>query len=378
MATGVRFFNNTIIDADFLCNYMVNCQRGITIEQCDISNQGSYNLPIDDQWVYSGNFSQEADIRGFNAPINKIWFVRNFTYPFGPDKVNYIKPINTVVPSLGNTNASFNCTNPCGTIFTCKQKKLASIAKNQSPYNTLAPSEQYLAKKSTFNALLNEPALLQQGTPEDSVLQSFKDSIMQTDLGKLTLVEEFIGNGNIVQAKQINDSIVPANFMEMNQKLVNDVYLRTWALGGMEIDSVDKSKLETIAFQNPIDGGIAVYSARVILGLIQDDFSPVSTARMANSELKRKEILGVENNFITKLYPNPNDGNMQIDYNLENGQNGVLIISDIIGQRIKWFSFQNDRNYLKISDASLKNGVYFYEIWVDEELILSDKIIIIK
>lgn len=86
----------------------------------------------------------------------------------------------------------------------------------------------------------------------------------------------------------------------------------------------------------------------------------------------------LSNRVVFSLYPNPNDGNMQLDYNLESEQNGKLIIYDIIGQKIKNYSLLNDRNTLKISDAALKNGIYFYEILINDEIINSDKLIIIK
>jgi hypothetical protein len=61
--------------------------------------------------------------------------------------------------------------------------------------------------------------------------------------------------------------ITPSNTMEINKKTVNDVYLNTWAQGRFEFTPQEYDVLYSIAIQNPIFGGIGVYSARVMLGV---------------------------------------------------------------------------------------------------------------
>ena len=383
MATGVRFFNNTIIDADFLCNYMVNCQRGVTIEKCDIGNQGIFPGnppgPIDDQWFYSGTFQREADVMGFFAPQNKYWYVRDLSLPFGPGPQFsiYINPAGLIIPILGNTSALFNCTNPCGTIFQCKQKKLAAITQNQSPYNFLSFEEQFLSKQAALDALWNEPQLLQQGTPEDSILQSFKDSILQTNLGKIRKVKESITNNNFSLAMQENTSIIPGNLMEENSKTLNEIYLHSWAIEKFEIDSADIHVIKQIAFQNPIDGGVAVYSARVMLGIILDDFSPVIMAKKANSENPIELISLKDDFFISKIYPNPSSGTMQVDYLIDKKEKATLEIMDISGKIVSKFLLDPNNDRLVIT-KNFSDGIYFYCIKTWDKVILIDKIVVIK
>ena len=106
LGTGVRFFN-TNAACTFTCNQMANCSRGITLESSDIGNQGAPKQPSDNQWIYSGGFSREADVLGKGTtPLNTPWYVRNTALPFGPAPLFIVK-FGTIIPTL--TVGPFNC-----------------------------------------------------------------------------------------------------------------------------------------------------------------------------------------------------------------------------------------------------------------------------
>lgn len=383
LGAGVRFFN-TFAQSYLQCNIMQNCQRGVTLENSDIQDQGTFNQPQDNRWVYQGGFNREADVLGVNSPIlNRIWTVRDLNLPWGPDVINFINPTGVAIPVLGNSQSPINCTNPCNPVVSpCKQAPLIPVAQNQAPFNSFAPEAQFLARQSAFEQLRNEPGLMQLGTADDAVLQQFHNNTLQANTGKIHKVKEHISNNDLFLAKQENDFISSSNLMEENHKKINDVYLRSWAVNQVELESSDRSTLEAIANQNPMNGGKAVYSARTMLDITLDDFAPEQSARMAAPKLEiNNETLPSllqKQAFVGRVYPNPNDGKMQIDYQLNEGQRGVFIIYDVLGQREKYYLMPDNRNTLKISEAALKNGIYFYEIWVNDEVIISDKIIIIK
>jgi len=92
-------------------------------------------------------------------------------------------------------------------------------------------------------------------------------------------------------------------------------------------------------------------------------------------------LLGISEPTFSKfsLYPNPNNGNFQINYQLSKGQKGKLIIFDITGKKLFAYRLENEMNYLKISNESvLKNGLYFYQIIINNNIIVRHKLIIIK
>jgi hypothetical protein len=79
-----------------------------------------------------------------------------------------------------------------------------------------------------------------------------------------------------------------------------------------------------------------------------------------------------------KLYPNPNNGNMQLDYSLSENETGIVKIMDVTGKLVASYVLEKDKTNIAISEAALKNGVYFYQIIVNGEVINSDKLVIIK
>ncbi|MBI5218770.1 MAG: S8 family serine peptidase [Bacteroidia bacterium] len=84
------------------------------------------------------------------------------------------------------------------------------------------------------------------------------------------------------------------------------------------------------------------------------------------------------NGFFAKIYPNPNNGNMQIDYSLPISQNGELKIFDINGAELYKLKLPFDVNSIIISDFNFANGIYFYQVFSEGEIIILDKLVIIK
>ena len=79
-----------------------------------------------------------------------------------------------------------------------------------------------------------------------------------------------------------------------------------------------------------------------------------------------------------KLYPNPNDGAMQLDYSILSGQSGKLIIFDLIGNKLSVYRLESGKKTLKINEGELKNGIYFYKIVLNNRVIVIDKLVIIR
>lgn len=69
---------------------------------------------------------------------------------------------------------------------------------------------------------------------------------------------------------------------------------------------------------------------------------------------------------------------MQIDYVLRNDEKGTLKIYDLTGQLISIYSLLPEKNILQIEDITLDNGVYLYEIGVNDKILIKEKLIIIR
>jgi ribosomal protein S6 len=78
------------------------------------------------------------------------------------------------------------------------------------------------------------------------------------------------------------------------------------------------------------------------------------------------------------IYPNPNNGSMNLNYEIGSHDKGEVIIYDISGRKINAYVLNANVNILKIDENALENGVYMYSIFINGQIAQSDKIVIIK
>lgn len=94
------------------------------------------------------------------------------------------------------------------------------------------------------------------------------------------------------------------------------------------------------------------------------------------------QFVGVEENTMPKIglkvYPNPSNGLMQIDYSIAEKANGELIIYDPAGRKLNSYQIDGGVNSLQINESKLDSGIYFYQIIINNEIIESAKISIVK
>jgi hypothetical protein len=80
-----------------------------------------------------------------------------------------------------------------------------------------------------------------------------------------------------------------------------------------------------------------------------------------------------------KVYPNPNDGTMQFDYSLAQGNIGEFVIYSLSGVKVAEYRLaEGDKNTLRITEPNLVDGIYFYTEIIDGAVITNGKLIIIK
>lgn len=77
------------------------------------------------------------------------------------------------------------------------------------------------------------------------------------------------------------------------------------------------------------------------------------------------------------LYPNPNNGNMVLKYSLKSSDKAEMRIYDITGKLINKLLLNTSTNQMIINE-DLLNGIYFYQIIVNDKIVKSDKLVIIK
>jgi hypothetical protein len=190
-------------------------------------------------------------------------------------------------------------------------------------------------------------------------------------LGGLCNVDDQIRTGNCSSACSINSALNPICTKDQNQKTVNEIYFRSWDQGQVWFAPQDSATLLSIALTNPQEGGEAVYSARVMLGLDQEEYGNASSMRIAHIENSATEEA-------FKVYPNPASDNVTIDYKLDDGQIGNYEIINLSGQRVQSGYLQSGTTSQQISTSQLSVGVYTVKLTVDGEMIGNEKLVIIR
>ncbi len=86
----------------------------------------------------------------------------------------------------------------------------------------------------------------------------------------------------------------------------------------------------------------------------------------------------IENQYAVKLYPNPNNGSFTIECSSFENEPSVLSIYDVTGKLIRKQAIIKKDKRIEINANDLDGGIYFYQLFVNEKQVKSDRFIIIK
>ncbi len=78
------------------------------------------------------------------------------------------------------------------------------------------------------------------------------------------------------------------------------------------------------------------------------------------------------------ISPNPSNGNMVLQYSLNPSDKAEINIYDISGKLINSYLLNASESKISINEEHLNNGIYFYKIIINNKIIQSDKLVIIK
>ncbi len=261
--------------------------------------------------------------------------------------------------------------------------ELKTIAQDTKPLAAYSDAAHWDRNRFVYNEVKNNTALSKNNT----ALQSFYTKNTSGTIGKLASIEDKITTGDYAGANSINTGIKPTLTIEQNQQTINDLILRKLLNVNYVYSDGDKTTLSSIANQCPVDGGNAVYQARVLLMTINNtviDFvdncivGKTAGRSMEEIPLDTATVIDARSKAF-KLYPNPNDGNMIFEYSLEEQSSGTFILYDITGRVINKYKLTaGQSNELKISENELNNGVYFYSVIIDNSIKAYSKIVIVK
>jgi len=236
----------------------------------------------------------------------------------------------------------------------------------------------FIRTQNVYDMLINDNSLFK----GNRCLSNFYLTGSKGNAQKFNDIETDIAMGQYNDARTDNNAIQPQNQIETYQKNFNNLYLR-WLQNPNTLDSTQIEGIEAIAFLCPLESGNSVFQARSLLDLWSGIVAPftencdTSNSSIGHTMVKISE--GVDTiNYNIKIYPNPNNGNMTLEYSLIEGEKGEIIITDINGKEVFRSLMLENGTSMLIHSSQLCDGIYSYRIEMNGQLRKTGKLIIIQ
>lgn len=369
-------------------NVMNNNYRGLVLNFGVVGQQGSSGSPNDNRWI--GITSNHYHTYSwFSTGANSPFYVRtafgvyrpnpHYQYAFPAFAPNYIP----LIPTSGNLNSML-----CPAILLPGGGQLATTMAVQIAEDSITPvaypaSTTSMLRQSLYSFLETDSSLVN----THPVIAQFRNYHAQHSVGKLDKVEKIIGS-SLLQApamlqiaKALNNSVVPISLADSNSQWMNNLLIDNALADAVDYTAAQLTDLRILAVKCPYEDGKAVIQARTILGQY-DTVMYMNDCELAIPMEQRSmnlfEQTETEQGNAFRLYPNPNDGSMLLDYSLNIDETGEIKIMDITGKLVGSYRMDNAKQQLMIDNRVLVNGIYIYHIVVNDKVVKSDKLIIIK
>jgi hypothetical protein len=87
-------------------------------------------------------------------------------------------------------------------------------------------------------------------------------------------------------------------------------------------------------------------------------------------------IIEMNSSSLSIQGPNPANTHTKISYLLSGKKNARLVVTNMLGSKVKEINLSDNQNTLELSVADLISGVYVYSLVIDEKIISSKKLIV--
>lgn len=78
------------------------------------------------------------------------------------------------------------------------------------------------------------------------------------------------------------------------------------------------------------------------------------------------------------VYPNPSNGSFTIEYQLNQGDIGKVCLYNTLGEKVGEYMLNQSEGKMNITNYSLSNGVYIYQLYDNDNIVKFGKIVIMK
>ncbi len=370
------FLNNTKFDCNRLDGNYYGFRFGPTT--FNMSNQGvsgGYN-PYN-EWNFDNTTFKRMVDNGLNG---------SFIYFYYPQFSNYdpnfsinAPPVQTIlnpggISKCNNTPTGGN-TDPLGYglyigTLDAREAELGQIVRDEKIYNYLEEQCRETDREYVFEMLKKDPTIMYMGGSDDNIYMQFYQDELNSDIGKIQQMQDELTNNNIELARQMLSQVIGDDVINNNRKIVDNIYLDTWASNIYDFTDDQYNTLYSIASLTPYAGGDAVYTARVMLHLDPSELNLLYTKPPVHNQQNITENT-------VKVYPNPANKQFTIEFKDVISGNAIVEVYGIMGNLVLTDNLQGV--YIKNIDVSkLNDGLYFYKISMNGTNVSTGKLTILN
>jgi hypothetical protein len=175
-----------------------------------------------------------------------------------------------------------------------------------------------------------------------------------------------------------NNSITATENIEINEKIVNAIYLDKIVYNNYNLDSAQLANLDYVASQCPFAGGRSVYEARVIKSMLGDSTVYSDSLACVGLGYRISHTSHKPGNLFIKVSPNPVNGNCTFDYYLPEDVTGLIEIFDLLGNRVDVIDVKANSNRTNYYPVGLVSGLYQFRLIINKSIIGNGKLVIVK
>lgn len=194
-----------------------------------------------------------------------------------------------------------------------------------------------------------------------------------------------LANNRILSADGLrvsNEGIITNANYDENERLVNEIYLETIAIENFTFTASQTQILLSIATQCPYAGGNAVFKARGMYALIDDDMDYDDENICLNESIVLRQASHPSSSpgvyEYASVYPNPANESIRILFEFGKDIAGKIDIFNFLGEKVASFTILANKHFSNINVKSLSNGVYTYIIQSSAGFIQKGKLVITR
>ncbi|MFN0014658.1 MAG: T9SS type A sorting domain-containing protein, partial [Saprospiraceae bacterium] len=161
-----------------------------------------------------------------------------------------------------------------------------------------------------------------------------------------------------------NSSLSPSLLWESNERTVRGIYLATVGTDTvLTLSGTQTDQLEAISVQCPLEGGTAVYWARMLLEMLASVRTIYHDADSCEAASERyREIERLVRPSSVRIYPNPTSGVFRVEYDLGGRPGAVFILHNSLGQQVLHQRLSAAYGTVLLNMTHLPTGTYYYTV----------------